>query len=94
MFTTVKSATIQMNIRFKKQIDEKTLLGVLSGHVDPKPWVAHLHSLITDTPLPHVQKLVTEHGVKKAQLSKICSAMPNSYAESCVTKINDLAITT
>ncbi len=82
-----------MNIRFKKQIDEKTLLGILSGHVDPKPWAAHLHSLITETPLAHVQKLVTEYGVPKTQLTMICSVMPNSYAESCITKINALAIT-
>lgn len=93
MFSIEKSITIQMNIRFKKKIDELTLVEILAGKVDPQPWIAHLHSLFTETPQKHLQNLIGKYGVGKAQLQAICASMPASYAQSCTIGINALAIT-
>ncbi len=92
MLSTIKSVAIQVNIRFKKQIDENTIIDVLCGCADAKPWISHIHSLITELPSQHLKKLVNEYGLKKKQLYSVCSIMPDSYANECVAKIDDLAI--
>ncbi len=92
MLSTIKSVAIQVNIRFKKQIDENTIIAVLCGYADPKPWISHVHSLITELPAAHLKKLAVEYGFEKKQLYSVCATMPESYASECTAKINDLAI--
>jgi hypothetical protein len=93
MFSALKSATIQTNIRFKKKIDEATLASILHGQSDPRPWIPHLHSLFTEIPDQHLMRLVNEQGISFFDLESLCHLMPKTYAQSCATKIHDLAKT-
>jgi hypothetical protein len=93
MFSALKSATIQTNIRFKTKIDEVTLVSILLGQSDPAPWVAHLHSLFTEIPDQHLLRLLNEQGISFSDLESLCHCMPKTYAQSCAAKIHDLAKT-
>jgi len=93
MFSALKSATIQTNIRFRTKIDEATLASVLLGQSDPAPWIAHLHSLFTEIPDQHLLRLLKEQGLSFSDLEPLCQVMPKTYAQSCTAKIHDLAKT-
>lgn len=79
MFSALKSAVIQINIHFQREMDEATLLGVLKGTLPPGPWVHHLGVFFVELPRQIVARVIADNGIPPARIEALRALLPRAY---------------
>jgi len=90
LFSVLKSATIQVNVRARDKITEEVLLGVLRGELNPSPWNHYENQLFSGIPAPFLRLLIEEEGLEMETLLKICDALPAPMKASCKKQLQCL----
>jgi hypothetical protein len=70
-FKKTQAAVVSCNVPYKKSIDAKTLIGVLSGVVPLQPWQAHLDTFFNELTKEHILGVMLENNLS---LNKLATA--------------------
>lgn len=76
-FSATKCATISCNVSYKDEIDEKTLVLVLSGGQDLKKWESHIDVFFNELPQEFILGVAEENNLTLDSLNHIFKQLPS-----------------
>ncbi len=74
-----KSSVISCNVSYNSEIDEETLIAILSGELSPEGWWSHLDTFFNELPEQHILDVMIENGLTMAQLVEVFESLPTPF---------------
>ena len=74
-----ESSVNSCNVSYKDEINAETLVGILSGRIDPVEWQAHLDTFFNELPESYISGVMEENGLTLNQLVNIFENLPSAF---------------
>lgn len=75
-----RGSVISSNVSYKREIDEETLLSILSGQIQLlDEWESHLVTFFNELPAPFIIGVMDENGLNLYQLTEVFEALPKVF---------------
>ena len=74
-----ESCVISCNVSYKEEIDEQTLVGILSGRCPVGEWMPHIDTFFNEIPKEFITGVMRENNLSKYQLTKVFESLPSVF---------------